>query len=159
MPIGDLRLVLPTAILPDLKMAVSFFPLWLNMSLVFLVGIAVWALIVGLIFWYRNKDFTYARGATGTSGDQTTLRCPAGTTMKIGTVYLECADLDATMKQPLCDPYNNDGLTNPSNTQDIKPQVEQYCNGKNVCSFTVPPANGICSTCQNFQMVGTYTCQ
>jgi hypothetical protein len=140
-------------------MGLSFFPLWLDMSLVFLVGVAIWALIVGMIFWYRNRDFVYARGATGTSGDQTTLTCPVGTVIKVGTTHLQCADLNSTGKQPLCDPFLNTGLVDPTTTQDITSQIEQVCTGQNTCSFTVPPpTNGVCGGCQNFQMVGTYTC-
>jgi hypothetical protein len=146
-------------------MGLSFLPLWLDLSLAFLVGVAVWWLIVGLIFWWKNRGFVYARGANGMAGDQATLSCPSGTVIKAERVFLSCADLDSTGKSPLCDPFLNDGTVNPSNTQLITSQVEQLCNGQNSCSFTIPaPVSTLCpgsggSSCSTFQMVGTYTCQ
>ncbi len=140
-------------------MGLSWFPLWVAMTMVFLVGIAIWWLVVAGIFWFRNKDFVYSRGANGSSGDQTTLVCPIGTTIKLEPIHLQCADVDSFGKQPFCDPFNNDGTVNKTNTEEITSALESLCSGQNTCTFTIPNAKNICPNCQQFQMVGTFACE
>jgi hypothetical protein len=143
---------------------VGFAPVWLNLVVVFLVAVAMWWLVVAAIFWFNNRNFKYARGASGQSGDSVVLRCPVGTNMTIEQLVLVCEDVDSTGKTPTCDPFNNDGTINTQTTQDIKAKLAAVCNGNETCTFTIPNMNlssgsSKCTGCQQSQLIGTYSCQ
>src|SRR5271166_4148250 len=140
-------------------MGIQFLPVWLDMVAVFFIGVALWWLFVATQYWFYNRDFVYVKGLNGNSGDVISLTCPVGTNIKLRQTHLQCADLDSSGKQPSCDPFLNDGTLNTSNIQTITSEIGKICNEKNTCEITIPsPTNSICTSCDIFQMVGTYTC-
>jgi hypothetical protein len=140
-------------------MQLSFWPLWFVLVLVFLFGVSIWWMVVALMFYIKSKEFVYSRGANGISGGPIQATCPVGKKISFQSAFLECTDLNSKGTQPSCDPYNNDGSVNKSNTQDVLSQLQNECDGMQTCSFQVPFISGACSGCNGSQLVAKYLCK
>ena len=154
----------------------------------FLLGFSIIIVVIASIIIFsvhrqagKIDNMTFQYGCNGTDGKTINLTCPTGKTINVnsavladkrdstGTAYSNYPN--SVWNGGVCDPFNNDGTFNPTTTDSktALAALSTVCNGKESCSYTIPPATlqplatapsgTICGGTGNTMLIGMYSCK
>ena len=138
--------------------------------LVIITGIAVWNLVIVLIYNSYMNSFIYSRGANSDKPKTISLSCESGGGICIYKATQVCTlpnsdNFETSLLDPISTDGKNYGNFNPDTTIDLTQDMSSKCNGKSSATYNFTgewPSGMLCqdqygNTGQT-QLIATYYC-